>query len=54
MKKYIKYMTPEEIIKRLNDGEMRFYKDGDIYINIGCLRGKRTAEQIKAIITNLL
>lgn len=29
-------------------------KDGDIYVNIGCLRGRRTAEQIKAIIENLL
>ena len=36
------------------DDDLRFYKDGDIYVNIGCLRGRRTPAQIKAIITNLL
>ena len=36
------------------EDDLRFYKDGDIYVNIGCLRGRRTPAQIKAIITNLL
>lgn len=36
------------------EDDLRFYKDGDIYVNIGCLRGRRTPEQIKAIIENLL
>ena len=34
--------------------DLKFYKGGDIYTFAGCLRGKRSTKQIKAIITNLL